>query len=190
MMFNRQTFDTSIIKRWQDFDYKDIRVGNEFMFYNNVLLYDAPYVSTRLVFNQPNQNSFTMFAKVAALDFPNYNYLNGTQVQGSLGYNYSIMRNLSTNVEIGGDRTTAAITAYSSYGMYASLGVQIAEDSTNLQLNARATVIQRNYWDVDPIWGSVRSDSGVVYVVQNNNSNIGFYSYNKAIFGVYFKNVY
>ena len=210
MMFNRQTFDTSIIKRWQDFDYKDIRVGNEFMFYNNVLLYDAPYVSTRLVFNQPNQNSFTMFAKVAALDFPNYNYLNGTQVQGSLGYNYSIMRNLSTNVEIGGDRTTAAITAYSSYGMYASLGVQVAEDSTNLQLNARATVIQRNYWDVDPIWGATRSDTGVVYsatltkrdfyimglrpeigyVVQNNNSNIGFYSYNKAIFGVYFKNVY
>ena len=137
-------------------------------------------------------------------------YLNGTQVQGALGYNYSIMRNLSTNVEIGADRTTAAITAYSSYGMYASLGVQVAEDSTNLQLNARATVIQRNYWDVDPIWGATRSDTGVVYsatltkrdfyimglrpeigyVVQNNNSNIGFYSYNKAIFGVYFKNVY
>ena len=145
MMFNRQTFDTSIIKRWQDFDYKDIRVGNEFMFYNNVLLYDAPYVSTRMVFNQPDQNSFMVFAKVAALDFPNYMYLNGTQVQGALGYNYSIMRNLSTNVEIGADRTTAAITAYSSYGMYASLGVQVAEDSTNLQLNARATVIQRNY---------------------------------------------
>ena len=210
MMFNRQTFDTSIIKRWQDFDYKDIRVGNEFMFYGSTLLYDSPYVSTRMVFNQPNQNSFTVFAKVAALDFPNYTYLNGTQVQGSLGYNYSIMRNLSTNVEIGGDRTTAAITAYSSYGMYASLGVQVAEDSTNLQLNARVTAIQRNYWDIDPVWGQTRSDAGIVYsatltkrdfyvmglrpelgfMMQNNNSNIGFYSYNKAVVGLFFKNVY
>ena len=210
MMFNRQTFDTSIIKRWQDFDYKDIRVGNEFMFYGSTLLYDSPYVSTRMVFNQPNQNSFTVFAKVAALDFPNYTYLNGTQVQGSLGYNYSIMRNLSTNVEIGGDRTTAAITAYSSYGMYASLGVQVAEDSTNLQLNARVTAIQRNYWDIDPVWGQTRSDAGIVYsatltkrdfyvmglrpelgfMMQNNNSNIGFYSYNKAVVGIFFKNVY
>lgn len=210
MMFNRQTFDTSLIKRWQDFDYKDIRIGNEFMFYGSTLLYDSPYVSTRLVFNQPNQNSFSVFAKVAALDFPNYAYLNGTQVQGALGYNYSIARNLSTNVEIGADRTTAAITAYSSYGMYASLGIQVAEDSTNLQLNARATVIQRNYWDIDPLWGAARSDSGVVYsatitkrdfyifglrpeigyVYQNNNSNVAFYSYNKAVFGLFFKNVY
>lgn len=210
MMFNRQTFDTSLIKRWQDFDYKDIRIGNEFMFYGSTLLYDSPYVSTRMVFNQPNQNSFSVFAKVAALDFPNYAYLNGTQAQGALGYNYSIARNLSTNVEIGADRTTAAITAYSSYGMYASLGVQVAEDSMNLQLNARATVIRRNYWDIDPLWGATRSDNGVIYsatitkrdfyifglrpeigyVYQNNNSNVAFYSYNKAVFGLFFKNVY
>ena len=209
-MFNRQTFDTSIIKRWQDFNYKDVRVGNEFMFYNNTILYDSPYISTRMVFNQPNQNYFSVFAKEAILNFQDYAYLNGTQTQGILAYNYSVMRNLSVNVEAGGDRTTAAIQAYSSYGMYAAIGMQVAEDKTNLQLNLRGTVLRRNYWDIDPVWGEQRSDAGRIftatltkrdlyifglrpeigYVYQSNNSNLPFYSYSKGVWGIYFKNVY
>jgi len=208
--FNRQIGDTSFIKRWQDFNYKDIRVGNEFMFYGNNLLYDSPYVSTRLVFNQPNQNSFGVFAKAAILNFPNYAYLNGTQFQAQVSYNYSINRNWSVNTEIGGDRTAAQQQAYSSYGMYMALGTQIAEDSTNLQLNLKASVLRRNYWDIDPIWGDNRSDGGYVYsatltkrdlyvfglrpeigyVYQANNSTIPFYSYSKGLVGFFLKNVY
>lgn len=208
--FNRQIGDTSFIKRWQDFNYKDIRIGNEFMFYGNNLLYDSPYVSTRFVFNQPNQNSFGFSAKAAILNFPNYAYLNGTQFQAQTSYTYSVFRNWSLNAEVGADRTTAQQQAYSSYGMYAGLGTQVAEDSTNLQLNLKVTLSRRNYWDTDPIWGDNRSDGGLSYAVtltkrdlyvfglrpeigyvyQRNDSNIPFYSYSKGVVGIFLKNVY
>jgi hypothetical protein len=94
--------------------------------------------------------------------------------------------------------------------MFAGLGTQIAEDSTGLQLNLKASLSRRNYWDADPIWGLNRTDSlttlsatltkrdwyvfglrpEVGYVYQHNNSNIDFYSYDKGIIGVFLKNVF
>jgi hypothetical protein len=208
--FNKQVGDTSFIRRWQDFDYKDVRIGNEFMFYGNNILYDAPYVSTRFVFNQPNQNSLGVFAKASVLNFPNYAYLNGSQIQAQLNYQYSVVRNWTVSAEVGADRTAAQLQAFSSYGMFAGIGTQVAEDSTNLQLNLKAVVLRRNYWDIDPIWGDMRSDGGMIYsatltkrdlyvfglrpeigfIYQSNNSTIPFYSYSKSVVGLFLKNVY
>ena len=208
--FDRQIGDTSIAKRWLDANYKEVRVGNEFMFYGGSMLYDAPYVSTRMVFNQPDQNYFSFSAKASVLNFPSYLYLNGTQLQAQVGYTYNVFRNWIVSAEAGVDRTTAQTEAYSSYGMFAGLGSQIAEDSTGLQLNLKATLSRRNYWDTDPIWGLNRTDSlttlsatltkrdlyifglrpEIGYVYQHNNSNIDFYSYDKGIVGVFLKNVF
>jgi hypothetical protein len=86
----------------------------------------------------------------------------------------------------------------------------VAEDKYQTQANVRATVLRRNYWDVDPIWGAVRSDAGKVfsitltkrdfyvfglrpevgYIYQVNNSTLPFYSYSKGMIGLFFKNVY
>jgi len=208
--FNKQIGDTSVAKRWLDANYKEVRVGNEFMFYGGSMLYDAPYVSSRMIFNQPDQNFISVSAKAAVLNFPSYLYLNGTQVQTQLGYTYNVLRNWTLSAEVGADRTTAQTDAYSSYGMFAGLGTQIAEDSTGLQLNLKASLSRRNYWSADPIWGLNRTDSlttfsatltkrdfylfglrpEVGYVYQHNNSNIDFYSYDKGVVGVFLKNVF
>lgn len=208
--FNRQLADVSLIKRWLGDNYKDVRIGNELSYYGGNFLYNSPYVSTRWVFNQPNQNALGVWAKAAVLNYPNYPYLNGSQVQVQFQYLKSFYQNLSGNIEIGVDRTSAAETAYSSYGASASLGLQVAEDKYQTQANVRATVLRRNYWDVDPIWGAVRSDAGKVfsitltkrdfyvfglrpevgYIYQVNNSTLPFYSYSKGMIGLFFKNVY
>jgi hypothetical protein len=208
--FNRQISDTSVIKRWQDSDYKDVRLGNELMFYGGAFLYNSPYVSSRLIFGRSDGDSYGFFVKAASLNYPNYHYLNGTQAQAQAQYLYNATRNVALNAELGIDRTAAQESAYSSYGMFASLGLQIAESATQLQANLKATVLRRNYWQVDPIWGEVRNDNGRIYsltvtkrdfyifglrpeigyVFQSNDSSLPFYSYSKGMVGVFLKNVF
>jgi hypothetical protein len=86
----------------------------------------------------------------------------------------------------------------------------VAWDSTNIQANLKASLLQRNYMDSDPLWGETRRDSGQLYwlsitkrdlyilglrpsidiTYQKNNSNIPFFAYNKLFGGIFFKNVY
>jgi hypothetical protein len=208
--FNRQVADTSVIKRWQDNDYKDLRLGNELMFYGGAFLYNSPYVSSRWIFSRADGDSYGFFVKAASLNYPNYSYLNGIQAQTQAQYLYNATRNVALNAELGIDRTSARESAYSSYGMFASVGVQVAESSTQLQANLKATVLRRNYWQVDPLWGEVRNDNGRIYsititkrdlyifglrpeigyVFQSNNSSLPFYSYSKGMVGVFLKNVF
>jgi len=125
-------------------------------------------------------------------------------------YNHSIIRNLTLYIEAGGFETCASQSAYASNGFYGTLGSEVDSDSTNIQANLKASLLQRNYSDSDPLWGEVRRDSGQLYwlsitkrdlyilglrlsidiTYQNNNSNILFFSYNKLFGGIFFKNVY
>jgi hypothetical protein len=208
--YNKQTYDASISKRWQDYNYKDLKVGYETMYYGGYAFYTAPYVSSRFVFNKQNQDYYGFNVKGATINYPTYTYLNGTQVLASGFYNHNITRNITAYFEAGADRTSATQTAYSSYGMYGTLGTQLAEDRYNIQATLKASVLQRNYWDSDPLWGEVRQDSGRLYffsitkrdfyvlglrpsidiTYQSNNSSIAYFSYSKVIGGISFTNVY
>lgn len=208
--FNKQTYDASITKRWQDYNYKDLKIGYETMYFGGYTLYNYPYVSTRFVFNGSNQDYYGFMAKAGTLNYPTYTYLNGSQVQANTFYNHNITRNLSAYFEAGADNTPATQPSFSSHGMYATIGTQIAEDSTHLQATLKASLLQRNYWESDPLWGQVRRDSGQLYffsltkrnlyilgmrpsidiTYQANNSTIPFFTYSKLFGGIFFKNVY
>lgn len=208
--FNKQDLDASFVKRWQGYDYKDLRAGYETMYYGGSVLYNYPYLSSRFVFNQPNQDYYGFMVKGGTLNYPLYTYLNGSQTQANVFYNHNITRNLTAYFEVGGDSTIATESAYSSRGMYGTIGTQIAEDSTQLQASLKASRLQRNYWQSDPFWGQVRQDSGQLYffsvtkrdlyilglrpsidiTYQSNNSSIPYFSYNKVFGGIFFKNVY
>ena len=208
--FNKQDMDVSFVKRWQDYNYKDLRVGYERMLYGGSTLFDYAYVSSKWIFNLPSQDYYGFFIKGGPLTYPNYTYLSGSQTQANVFYNHNITRNLTLYLEAGGDKTFASQPAYSSNGLYGTLGTQVAWDSTNIQANLKASVLQRNYMDSDPLWGETRRDSGQLYwlsitkrdlyilglrpsidiTYQTNNSNIPFFAYNKLFGGVFFKNVY
>jgi hypothetical protein len=208
--YNKQTYDVSVSKRWQDYNYKDLKLGFETMYYGGYAFYNAPYASTRFVFNTQNQDYYGFTVKGATISYPTYTYLNGTQVLATSFYNHNITRNLTAYFEVGADRTSATQQAYSSYGMYGTLGTQIAEDRYNVQATLKASIMQRNYWDSDPLWGQVRQDAGKLYffsitkrdfyvlglrpsidiTYQSNNSSIPFFSYSKVIGGISFSNVY
>jgi len=208
--YNKQTYDVSVSKRWQDYNYKDLKLGFETMYYGGYAFYNAPYASTRFVFNAQNQDYYGFTVKGATISYPTYTYLNGTQVLATSFYNHNITRNLTAYFEVGADRTSATQQAYSSYGMYGTLGTQIAEDRYNVQATLKASIMQRNYWDSDPLWGQVRQDAGKLYffsitkrdfyvlglrpsidiTYQSNNSSIPFFSYSKVIGGISFSNVY
>lgn len=208
--FNKQSADFSIVKRWQAFDYKDLRFGHETMFYGGIVLYNYAYAASKWIFNRPNQDYYGFSIKGGSLNFPTYSYLTGYQVQGNTFYNHNILRNLSIYFETGGDKTPASIDAYSSYGVYGTVGMQAANESNKLQVNLKATQLARNYWESDPFWGQIRRDRGSNYNIsitkrdlhimgfrpvieinyQNNNSNIPFFSYNKIFGGIFFRNVY
>lgn len=209
-VYNKQVADVSLAKRWEDFNFKDVRVGNQTMFYSGKFLYNMPYVSSTLFFNRPNQDYYGFSAQVGVLDYPDYSYLNGPQVQARTFYNHNITDNLTAFFEVGGDSTTAKERPYSSTGVYGAVGTQIAHSPTSLQLNLKATLSTRNYGSVDPFWGKTRQDNGQIFYAslvkrdfyilgltpvieatyQVNNSNIDFFSYNKFFVGLYFKNVY
>ena len=208
--YNKQIYDASLSKRWQDYNYKDLKVGFETMYYGGYTYYNYPYVSTRFVFNAANQDYYGFNLKGGTIDYPTYTYLSGTQALTSAFYNHNITRNLTAYFEAGVDRTSATQQAYSSYGMYATVGTQIAHDATNVQATLKASVLQRNYWESDPLWGQVRQDAGKLYffsvtkrdlyilglrpsidiTYQSNNSSIPFFTYSKVIGGISFTNVY
>lgn len=208
--YNRQIYNANVVKRWQGYNYKDLKIGYETMYYGGYTLYNYPYISTRFVFNGRNQDFYGFNAKAGTLNYPSYVYLNGSQTQANAFYNHNITRNLTAYFEFGGDNTIATQPAYSSHGMYGTLGTQIAEDSTHLQATIKASILQRNYWESDPLWGQVRRDSGQLlffsltkrnlYILglrpsidityQSNNSTIPFFTYNKLFGGIFFKNVY
>lgn len=208
--YNKQTYDASVVKRWQDYNYKDLKVGFETMYFGGYTLYNYPYVSTRFVFNGANQDYYGFMAKAGTLNYPTYTYLNGSQIQANTFYNHNITRNLTAYFEAGADNTPATQPAYSSHGMYTTLGTHISEDSTHLQATLKASLLQRNYWESDPLWGQVRRDAGQLYffsltkrnlyilglrpsidiTYQANNSTIPFFTYNKLFGGIFFKNVY
>jgi len=208
--FNKQDLDFSFTKRWQGYDYKDLRVGHETMFYGGTVLYNYDYLATRWVFNLPNQDYYGFLVKGGPIDYPTYSYLSGSQTQAQVFYNHNITRDLTLYLETGADKTPATQNAYSSYGFYGTIGTQIADDYTNIQANLKASQLRRNYWDSDPLWGQVRRDSGRLYtasitkrdwyilgmrpsievVYQTNQSAIPFFSYNKLFGGLFLKNVY
>lgn len=208
--FNKQDMDVSVVKRWQGYDYKDLRFGYDTFFYGGNVLFTYPYASTRWVFNLPNQDYYGFLIKGGPMNYPTYTYLSGSQTLANIFYNHNITNNLTAYVETGADRTPASQAAYSSYGVYGTLGTQMAHDATNVQANLKATFSQRNYWDSDPLWGQVRRDSGRLYtasitkrdwyivgmrpsievVYQTNQSAIPFFSYNKLFGGLFLKNVY
>ena len=208
--FNKQDLDAGLTKRWQGYDYKELKAGYETMYYGGSVLYNYPYMSTRFVFNQPNQDYYGFMVKGGALNYPQYTYLNGSQTQANVFYNHNITRNLTSYIEVGGDSTIATESAYSSRGFYGTVGTQIAEDSTQLQASLKASRLQRNYWQSDPMWGQVRQDSGQLYffsitkrdfyilglrpsidiTYQSNSSSIPYFSYNKVFGGLFFTNVY
>jgi hypothetical protein len=208
--FNKQTYDASVTKRWEGFNYKDLKVGYQTMYFGGYTLYNNPYISTRFVFNGSNQDYYGFNAKTGTLNYPSYTYLNGSQTLASGFYNHNITRNLTAYFEAGADATPATQPAYSSHGAYATVGTQIAQDSTHLQATLKASLLQRNYWESDPFWGQVRRDAGQLYffsltkrnlyilglrpsidiTYQTNNSTIPFFTYNKLFGGIFFKNVY
>ena len=208
--YNKQLLDLSLAKRWEDFDYKDLEFGNQTMFYGGEFLYNMPYVSSTLVFNQPNQDYWGVSGQIGVLDYPDYSYLNGPQTQLRLFYNHNVTQNLTAFFEVGGDHTDAKERPYDSNGYYGTVGTQIAHDPTSLQLNLTATLSARDFAEADPFWGSVRRDRGqmlsgslikrdlyilgltpvIEFTYERNNSNIDFFSYNKFFVGLYFKNVY
>ena len=208
--FNKQNLDFSVIKRWQGYDYKDLRVGHETMFYGGTVLYNYAYAASRWVFNRPNQDYYGFMVKGGPMDYPTYTYLSGSQTQAQIFYNHNVTRDLTLYLESGGDKTPATQNAYSSYGFYGTVGTQIADDYTNIQANLKASQFRRNYWESDPFWGQVRQDRGQLYYLsltkrdlyilglrpsidvtyQANNSSIPFFAYSKVFGGIFFKNVY
>ena len=142
--FNKQDLDFSLIKRWQGYDYKDLRVGHETMFYGGTVLYNYAYAASRWVFNRPNQDYYGFMVKGGPLDYPTYTYLSGSQTQAQIFYNHNVTRDLTLYLESGGDKTPATQSAYSSYGFYGAVGTQIADDYTNIQANLKASPVRRN----------------------------------------------
>ena len=98
--FNKQDIDVSFVKRWQDYNYKDLRVGYERMLYGGTTLFDYAYVSSKWVFNLPSQDYYGFFVKGGPLTYPNYTYLSGSQTQANVFYNHNITRDLTDVLRI------------------------------------------------------------------------------------------
>jgi len=208
--FNKQVIDVSLAKRWEAYDFKSVRLGNQAMFYGGEFLYNMPYVASTVVFNRPNQDYYGVSGQLGQLDYPDYSYLNGTQVEGRAFYNHNLTDNLTAFFEVGADHTAAKEKAYGSTGFYGTVGTQIAHSPSSLQLDLKATFSSREYGGVDPLWGRTRQDSGQLFYAslikrdfyvfgltpvieatyQTNHSNINFFSYDKFFVGLYFKTVY
>lgn len=209
-VYNKQIIDLSLEKRWEDYNYKDVEIGNQTMFYGGEPLYHMPYVSSTMVFNRPNQDYWGVSGQIGNLDYPDYSYLSGPQAQLRTFYNHNITNNLTVFFEVGGDHTEANEQPYSSTGYYGTIGTQVAHGPTSLQLNLKATLSGRQYGAKDPLWGQTRQDEGKVFYAsltkrnlyimgltpvlefsyQTNSSNIDFFEYDKYFVGLYFKNVF
>lgn len=177
-----------------------VKGGVEAGSFSNRWLYAFPYASAEYAFVQTPREQFAAGVKLGYVRFPDYSYLNATYGSVALSGLRAISDAALLTARLTLEHADAYEHAYSYSGIAFAPGASYLLSATPILLSATVGLARRDYAGADPFFGIVRVDrkrsfevrvqhkewrwrntkAALVFSVEDNRSNIDFYSYRKV----------
>jgi hypothetical protein len=197
---DRLTADAGVSKNLTDSGSIRGKAGLEFGTFGGKRLYHFPYLGLDSVLVESTSYRLTSELKVGKVRFADFPYLDATHTSAAFSARKVISDAATVSLSSSVERSSANERPYSYYGWELGPGVNTFWPRSALLVGARASIGARKYADVDPLFGERRSDAkhrvelsvgnknwrwrnsyvSLVASLEENRSNIGFYSYRKT----------
>jgi hypothetical protein len=177
-----------------------VKPGMEFGAFGGHRLYRFPYIGLDAVLAQTNTSRLTGELKVGKVKFADFGYLDATNTSAAVSARKLVSSNATVTLSASLENSSAKERPYSYYGWDLGPGIDSFWPEWTLMVGARASVGSRQYAATDPMFGERRVDAkrrlelsvgnkrwrwrdhdvSLVASLEENRSNIGFYSYRKT----------
>ena len=198
--FDRLTTDVGIAKSLSDSGRVRGKAGVELGTFGGRPLYQFPYVGLDSVIAESASYRLAGELKLGKLRLPDFGYQDAVYSSGAVSVRYLHSQAVTATLRTGVEYSRASERPYSYYGWDVGPGINWLWAETAYLVGVSASLGSRKYADADPIFGKQRSDSktklevtlgnkqwrwrnsyvALVASVEENRSNIEFYSYRKA----------
>jgi outer membrane protein len=197
---DRLTVDGGVSKNLTDSGSIRGKAGVEFGTFGGKRLYHFPYLGLDSVLAESPSYRFTGELKLGKVRFADFPYLDATNTSAAFSARKVISDAATVSMSSSVERSSANERPYSYYGWELGPGINTFWPGSALLVGARASIGARKYADVDPLFGERRADAkhrvelsvgnknwrwrnsyvSFVASLEENRSNIGFYSYRKT----------
>ena len=177
-----------------------LKGGIEAGSFSNRWLYAFPYMSAEYAFLQTPREQLAGAVKLGYVRFPNYSYLNATYGSVALAGVRALSDAALLTARLTLEHADAYDHAYSYNGIAFAPGASYLLSAAPILLGGSIGLGRRDYAGADPFFGIVRVDrkttlelrvqhkewrwrgakAALVFSVEDNRSNIDFYSYRKV----------
>ena len=201
---DRLTADAGIAKNLNDSGSIRGKTGVELGTFGGKRLYHFPYLGFDAVLAESPSYRVTTELKAGKVRFADFGYLDATHTSAAFSVRKVMSEAATVSMSSSVERSSANERPYSYYGWELGPGVNTFWPKTALLVGARASIGTRKYADVDPLFGERRVDTrhraevsvgnknwrwrnsyvSLVGSLEENRSNIGFYSYRKTSISV------
>lgn len=198
--FDRLTTDVGLATPLTESGRLRGKAGEELGSFGGRLLYQFPYVGLDAVIAESSSSRIAAELKLGKIKLPDFGYQDAVSSSGAVSIRYLASESVTATMRTGLEYSRASERPYSYYGWDLGPGVNWFWVSKAYSFGANASVGARKYADVDPIFGKQRSDSKtkleltlgnkqwrwrnnyatLIASVEENRSNIDFFSYRKA----------
>lgn len=197
---DRLTTDAGIAKNLSDSGRIRGKAGIELGTFGGRRLYSFPYLGLDSVLAESDSYRVASELKAGKVNFPDFAYLDATLWSGALSARRAVSQSVAATMRAGVEHSRAAERPYSYYGWDLGPGVSTFWPDSAFLVGANMSLGSRKYVDVDPLFGQAREDSktrvevtvgnkkwrwrnsyvALVASLEQNRSNIEFYSYRKT----------
>jgi hypothetical protein len=177
-----------------------LKAGIEAGSFGNRRLYEFPYVSAEYAFVHTPQQQLAGGVKLGRVRFPDYNYLDAVYASAALSGLRAISERALASARVTLEHSDAYQHAYSYNGIAFAPGTSYLLSAPPILLSASIGLARRDYSGADPFFGIERIDrkttlelrvqhkewrwrnakAALIFSVEENRSNIDFYSYRKV----------
>ena len=209
-IFDQNTVQAALTYRLNDTPRVQARLSFETMSYGGEHLYDYPSASISYATENVIGDYWTNEIKGGRLAYPVYSYLNGPLFSYTTSVSKYVSPQIIMGVELYVDQMNALENPYAYATHSVSLFSNFYQEYFRIKSQLKFSYSSRKYDATDPFFGQKRSDktNSVMLTLlaseikifggnptleigyQQNNSNIGFYSYGKMTINIYFKKAY
>jgi hypothetical protein len=198
--FDRLTVDAGVAKNLTDSGRVRGKAGLEFGTFGGNSLYRFPYSGLDAVLAQSERYRLASELKLGKVLFPDFDHLESIFKSGALSLRGEVSQTVAATLRGAVEGSRAAERPYSYYGWDVGPGINTFWPASTFLVGANLSFGTRKYGDADPLFGERREDHktrlevtvgnkkwrwrdsyvSLVASVEENCSNIGFYSYRKS----------
>ena len=199
--FNKTKINESILYKFPDIPALEVSASYEQFIYAEKLLYTSPSLTLKHTVELGRQSYWKNEFSYSSIKYPDYQYFSGPMYGVRSIYSQSINEKLFIEGFIGFEKSKSEEASYSFDSRSIGFGHTFLVPEYYLKGQVKLFASTRSYEKPDPIFGLVRKDNNynvsiglnktnlnlfgmqpvVEMMYERNNSDIGIYSYKRAI---------